>query len=92
MDCPRCGLFIGGEKARLVQDDPDLLRITAEIPMTAVQQLLSQGQVAAAEQALEKLQSVPPPSPPSATYLTNPLGLSDQRLGRGRGQPSHFLG
>lgn len=81
MDCPRCGLFIGGEKARLVQDDPDLLKVTAEIPMTPVQQLLTQGQVAAAERALEELQSLPPPSPPSAAYLTNPLGLSDRRLG-----------
>jgi hypothetical protein len=80
MDCPRCGLFIGGEKARLVQDDPTLLKVTAEIPMTQVQQLLSQGQVAVAERALEELQSVPPPSPPSAAYLTNPSGLSDRRL------------
>jgi hypothetical protein len=74
------GARIGGEKARLVQDDPTLLKVTAEISMTPVQQVLSQGQIAAAERALEQLQNVPPPSPPSAAYLTNPLGLSDRRL------------
>jgi len=80
MDCPRCGLFIGGERARLVHDDPSLLTVTATVPMTAAQQLLSQGQVAAAEQALEELRAVPTPVPPSAAYLTNPAGLSDTRL------------
>src|SRR5215467_8129500 len=34
MDCSRCGLFIGGERAKLVHDDPSLLRVTADIPMT----------------------------------------------------------
>lgn len=63
-----------------MQDDPDLLKVTTEIPMTPVQQRLSQGQIAVAEQALEELQSVPPPSTPSASYLTNPSGLSNQRL------------
>ena len=80
MDCPRCGLFIGGERARLVHDDPTLLTVTATVPMTAAQQLLSQGQVAAAEQVLEALRTVPTPVPPSAAYLTNPAGLSDTRL------------
>lgn len=70
--------FGGGEKARLLRDDPDLLKVTAEIPMTPVQQLLSQGQLAAAEQALEELQSVPPPSPPSASYLTPRLTASSR--------------
>src|SRR5205823_384488 len=80
MDCPRCGLFIGGERARLLQDDPSLLPITATVSMSEAQRLLSQGQVAAAEQALDALHSVPPPVPPSAAYLTNPAGLSDERL------------
>jgi len=31
-DCSRCGLFIGGERARLVHDDPNLLRVTSEVP------------------------------------------------------------
>jgi hypothetical protein len=80
MDCPRCGLFIGGERARLLHDDPTLLTVTATKPMTEAQQLLSQGEVAAAERALAALRDIPTPVPPSAAYLTNPAGLSDDRL------------
>jgi hypothetical protein len=80
MDCPHCGLFIGGERARLLHDDPTLLTVTASIPLTQAQQLLSQGEVAAAEQALAVLRDVPTPVPPSAAYLTNPAGLSDDCL------------
>jgi len=80
MDCPHCGLFIGGERARLVHDDPALVKVTAEIPMTPAQQLLSRGQVAAAERALQDLWDVPPPIPPNAAYLTNPAGLNDGQL------------
>lgn len=80
MDCPHCGLFIGGERARLVHDDPAMLKVTAEIPMTETQRLLTEGQRAAAERALAALRDIPPPVPPSVGYLTNPAGLSDGRL------------
>jgi len=80
MDCSRCGLFIGGERAKLVHDDPSLLRVTAEIPMTEVQRLLNEGQREAAERALEAAKQMPAPAPPSVAYLTNPSGLSDTRL------------
>jgi hypothetical protein len=80
MDCPHCGLFIGGERARLVHDDPTMLKVTAEIPMTETQRLLTEGQRAAAERALAVLRHIPPPVPPSVGYLTNPAGLSDGRL------------
>ena len=80
MDCPHCGLFIGGEQARLVHDDTTLLKVTAEIPMTEAGWLLNEGQRAAAERSLAVLQEIPPPVPPSVAYLTNPAGLSDARL------------
>ena len=80
MDCSRCGLFIGGEQARLVHDDPNLLRVTAEVPMTEVQRLLDQGQREAAARALEACKQMPPPVPPSVAFLSNPAGLSDARL------------
>ena len=80
MDCPRCGLFIGGERAKLIHDDPTLLTVTAEVPMTEAQRLLTSGQRAAAEQALAALRIVAPPDPPTVAYLTNPAGLSDARL------------
>ena len=80
MDCSRCGLFIGGERARLVHDDPNLLKVTAEIPMTEVQRLLNDGQRDAAARALAAAKEVPPPVPPNVALLTNPAGLSDARL------------
>ena len=80
MDCSRCGLFIGGERARLVHDDPNLLKVTAEVPMTEVQRLLDQGQREAAARALEACKQMQPPVPPSVAFLSNPAGLSDARL------------
>ncbi len=80
MECSRCGLFIGGDRARLVHDDPTLLKVTAELPVTEAQRLLTEGQHAAAERALVALREVAPPVPPSVAYLTNPAGLSDVRL------------
>jgi hypothetical protein len=84
LDCPHCGLFIGGEKAKLIHDDPTLLKVTAEVPMLEVEveaeRLLSKGQRLAAERALAALEEIPPPVPPNVRYLTNPAGLSDARL------------
>jgi hypothetical protein len=58
MDCSRCGLFIGGERAKLVHADSSLLRVTAEVPMTEVQRLLNAGQREAAERALAAAKEV----------------------------------
>src|SRR5712692_5497987 len=80
MDCSRCGLFIGGERANLVHDDSSLLRVTAEVPMTEVQRLLNEGQREAAAHALEAAKEIPAPVPPIVAFLTNPAGLSDARL------------
>ena len=80
LDCPHCGLFIGGTAARLIAEDPTMLKVTAEIPTTVPQQLLTQGQTEAAERALAALQHTTPPLPPSAAYLTNPAGLSEHQL------------
>jgi hypothetical protein len=65
MDCSRCGLFISGERARLAHDDPNLLKVTAEIAMTEVQRLLNEGQREAAARALAAAREVAPPVPPS---------------------------
>jgi hypothetical protein len=80
LDCPHCGLFIGGATARLIADDPTVLKVTAEIPMTLPAQLLTQGQTDAAARALAALQHTEPPLPPTAAYLTNPAGLSERQL------------
>jgi hypothetical protein len=57
-----------------------MLKVTAEIPTTVPQHLLTQGQTEAAERALAALQHPAPPLPPTAAYLTNPAGLSEQQL------------
>jgi integrase len=80
MDCPHCGLFIGGEKARLLSESEHVQPIWTEIPMTPPQQLLCEGQKEAALRELERLKDIPPPVPPSAAFLSNPLGLGEQRL------------
>jgi integrase len=80
MDCPHCGLFIGGEKAKLLSESEYVQPIWAEIPMTTPQQLLCEGQREEALRELERLKDVPAPVPPSAAYLSNTLGLSEQRL------------
>ncbi len=80
MDCPHCGLFIGGEKAKLLSESDHVQPIWAEIPMTQPQQLLCEGQKEAASRELERLKDVSTPVPPNAAFLTNPLGLSEQRL------------
>ena len=80
MDCLHCGLFIGGEKAKLLSETEHVQPIWAEVPMTQPQQLLCVGQKEAAERELERLKNVAAPVPPSAVFLTNPLGLSEQRL------------
>jgi hypothetical protein len=48
--------------------------------MTQPQQLFCAGQKEAAERELERLKDIATPVPPSAAFLTNPLGLSEQRL------------
>ena len=48
--------------------------------MIQPQQLLCEGQKEAASRELERLKDVSTPVPPSAAFLTNPLGLSEQRL------------
>jgi len=80
LDCAHCGLFIGGEHAKLIHDDPTGLRVTAEVPMTEAERLLSEGQRVAAARALAAAHALPAPVPPSVAYLTHPAGLSDERL------------
>ena len=80
MECSRRGLFIGGERARPVRDDPNVRTVTDEIPMTEVQRLLSDGQREAAARALAAAKEVAAPVPAALAVLTNPAGLSDAQL------------
>ena len=55
--------------------DPNLLTVTAEVPMTEVQRLLNDGQRDAAARILAAAKEVPPPVPPTVAFLTNPAGF-----------------
>ncbi len=37
LDCKRCGMFIGGEKARLLHEGEQTLPITSKVPMTPLE-------------------------------------------------------
>jgi hypothetical protein len=37
LDCERCGMFIGGEKARLLQEGEQTLPVTSKVPMTPLE-------------------------------------------------------
>ncbi|MBV9326259.1 MAG: hypothetical protein JO352_21050 [Chloroflexi bacterium] len=86
MDCSRCGLFISGERAKLVHGDPSLLRVTAEIPMTKVQRLLNEGQREAAARALKAAKEISAPVPPSDGIPDESRWL-ERRASEGIGKP-----
>src|SRR6185437_7583182 len=75
LDCIHCGLYIGGEKARMLKESENVQPIWTETPMTPAQRLLDAGEATAAQKQLEDLKALPPPVPPNAAFLTNPSGL-----------------
>jgi hypothetical protein len=82
LDCLRCGMFIGGEKARLLQESESSLRITAAVPMTPIERCINAGDEAGARICREALQGVPAPDPPSLEAVFNPAGLTTAYLER----------
>jgi len=80
LDCPHCGLHIGGEDAKLLCESDNVQPIWTRIPVPEPERLLSDGQVKAAEEAMGQLSAIPTPIPPSAAFLTNPVGLSEDRM------------
>lgn len=84
LDCVRCGLYVGGEQAKLLQESENVQPIWSELPMTEAEQHRLYGSAAAdadaAERQLEAMKLEPAPVPPNADFLTNPQGLSDERI------------
>jgi len=80
LDCPKCGLYVGGEKARMIQDDPDGVPVTTSVPLTLAARLGEEGKEAEMERALQAQAVVAPPVPPSATFLSDPSALTDSQL------------
>jgi len=80
LDCARCGMFIGGEKAKLLHEGEQTLPITSKVPMTPVEKCLVEGDKKGMEACQQALQMVPAPKAPDINLIFNPEGLSNQEL------------
>lgn len=80
LDCVRCGMFIGGEKAKLLHEGGQTLPITSKVPMTPVEKCLVEGDEKGMEACQAALNQVPAPKSPDIHLIFNPAGLSNQEL------------
>jgi hypothetical protein len=80
LDCERCGMFIGGEKARLLHEGENTLPITSKVPMTSIEQCVANGDQEGEAACRAALQQVPAPQTPDVHLIFNPEGLSYEEL------------
>lgn len=80
LECERCGMFIGGEKARLLQEGEQTLPITSRVPMTPIEKCLVEGDEAGVAACRAALQDIPAPENPDIRLLFNPEGLRNEEL------------
>jgi integrase len=82
LDCERCGMFIGGEKAKLLHESENTLPITSKVPMTPIEQCIVSGDQIGEAAYRAALQQVPAPEAPDIHLIFNPEGLSYEELKR----------
>ncbi len=80
LDCKRCGMFIGGEKARLLQEGAQTLPVSSKVPMTPLEKCVIEGDQAGAQECRAALQEIPVPQTPDIRLIFNPEGLSNAEL------------
>jgi integrase len=80
LDCERCGMFIGGEKAKLLHEGEQTLPITSKVPMTPLEKCVVAGDQEGAEACRAVLQQIPAPETPDVRLIFNPEGLSNTEL------------
>jgi hypothetical protein len=80
LDCPKCGMFIGDEKARLLHEGENTLPITSKVPMNPVEKCVANGDDAEVATCQEALKEVPAPEAPDIRLIFNPEGLSNHEL------------
>ncbi len=80
LDCKRCGMFIGGEKARLLRAGEQALPVTSKAPMTPLETCIVEGDQEGAQACRAALQQIPAPETPDITLIFNPEGLSNDEL------------
>jgi integrase len=80
LDCVHCGMFIGGEKARLLHEGTATLPVTSKVPMTPLEKCVMNNDQAGAESCRAALQQLSAPEAPDPTLIVNPEGLSNSEL------------
>ena len=80
LDCKRCGMFIGGEKARLLREGEQALPVTSKVPMTPLETCIVEGDQEGAQACRAALQQIPAPETPDIRLIFNPEGLSNTEL------------
>jgi integrase len=80
LDCAKCGMFIGGEKAKLLHEGGQTLPIESKVPMTPIEKCLVDGDQKGVEACQATLQQIPAPKTPDMRLIFNPEGLSNQEL------------
>jgi hypothetical protein len=80
LDCSRCGMFIGGEHAKLLQEGEQTLPVTSQIPMTPLERCVVTGDQEGATACRAALQQIPAPETPDMRLIFNPEGLSNHEL------------
>jgi hypothetical protein len=82
LDCVKCGMFIGGTKARLLHAGEHTLPVQSTTPLTPLERCVLRDDQAGMDAERAKLAAVPPPDPSSLTVVFNPSGLTDAQLAR----------
>jgi integrase len=80
LECAKCGMFIGGERARLLHEGENTLPIESKVPMTPIEKCVIAGDEAGAEACRAELRQIPPPEAPDLSVIFNPEGLSNHEL------------
>jgi len=80
LDCSRCGMFIGGEHAKLLQEGEQTLPVTSQVPMTPLEKCVVTGDQMGAMICRAALQQTLAPETPDVRLIFNPEGLSNHEL------------
>jgi hypothetical protein len=82
LDCVKCGMFIGGDKARLLHEGANTLPISSKVPMTPLEKCVVNEDQEGTKACQATLLREPAPEAPDIRLIFNPEGLSNQELER----------
>jgi len=80
LDCERCGMFIGGEKAKLLHEGENTLPITSKVPMTPIEHCVANGDQEGETVCRAALRQIPTPETADIRLMFNPEGLRNDEL------------